>query len=164
MNKIISSKFSRTEQKLQILTGIDSTKMKSIDLLPLVINNKQPAYIGSVFNLIEIVYCYQNTCLGNPCILKDAINSPCCLKYLLNKNSECPLVDSRSKQYLAKLKENEFLLVSAKFIDIYSSTCPNIKANVQGSFIIVIDVDEMGCNLFLDNLELPIKGAISIHK
>ena len=162
--QIINSKFTKQKDFITITvsTGLDSTQFKSANLLPLIINKKQPSFSGSV--LITKDTCFQNSCLGSPCILKDSIKSPCCLRHLLQKNYECQQTIAKSVQYLAKMKENEFLLVTSNPVEVTSSTCPNIKANIEGSFIIAVDIDEVGCNLYLNDLELPTKGAINAQK
>lgn len=161
---IISSKFSKTDKELQItvMTGTDATIMKSAELRPLVINQQHPSLGGQV--LLTENECYQNSCLGNPCFLKQPMTSPCCLKHILNKNFECRNVPTHPIQYLAKIKENEFLLVSSMPVLIQSSTCPNVKTSAQGSYLIAIDIEEVGCDLYIDDLKLPVKGAIAVQK
>ena len=47
---------------------------------------------------------------------------------------------------------------------IQSSTCPNVKTSAQGSYLIAIDIEEVGCDLYIDDLKLPVKGAIAVQK
>ena len=143
-------------------TATNTTRMKVMELQPLVINGQQPVFTGSA--LLTDQHCYQNTCLTNPCVIKKPIKSGCCNKYILNERTNCPMTKAKTKRYLAKTKEDKFLLVTAQPMTVHSENCLQLKATIQGTYIIHIKPHEQNCNLILDDFELPIRGSLSVNK
>ena len=73
------------------------------------------------------------------------------------------MTKSKTRRYLAKLKEDEFLLVTAQPMTVYSENCAYLKATIKGTYVINVKPDEKGCNLFLDDFELPVRGTIFVN-
>ena len=76
----------------------------------------------------------------------------------------CPMTKAKTKRYLAKIKEDEFLLVTAQPMTVYSENCAYLKATIQGTYVINVKPNGKGCNLFLDDFELPVRGSIFVNK
>ena len=163
--QIIHSQFTKTAYKriqVRVTTATNTTRMKVMELQPLVINGQQPVFTGSA--LLTNQRCYQNTCLTSPCVIKKPIKSGCCNKYILNERTNYPMIKAKTKRYLAKTKEDEFLLVTAQPMTVHSENCLQLKATVQGTYIIHIKPDKQNCNLILDDFELPIRGSVFVNQ
>ena len=152
--QVIHSRFTRTENKriqIKVTTGTNTTRMRVIELQPLVINGQLPVLTSSA--LLTAQHCYQNTCLKNPCVIKKPIKSGCCSKHILDRHTNCP----KTKRYLTKIKEDEFLLVTAQPMTVYSENCAYLKATIQGTYVINVKPNGKGCNLFLDDFRVASK-------
>ena len=90
--QVIHSRLTRIKDKriqIKVTTGTNTTRMRVIELQPLVINGQQPVVTGSA--LLTTQHCY---CLKNPCIIKNPIKSRCCSKPILDRHV---LSDDKSK-------------------------------------------------------------------
>jgi hypothetical protein len=151
-----------TQIRIKVKAGTRNKQMISATLYPLIFNNQQPQFSGHT--LRSTTECLYNDCTQDPCYIKTVTQIPCCNVNLLNLEGSCPNIPSNKLNYLSKMENNKYLLVSSHNTLISSHTCPNIYVEVSGTILISIDVQASGCDIQVGNISLPIVGAVSAEE
>lgn len=152
---------------IQITVGKTTKEANSFQLFGLIINGNKPEYEGQAFEL-------ENTCVKQ---LPTATNYqltpststiiPCCNHHVLNKADQCEEISARTARHqpwVAMVERDSYLFVSAKKLRVTSNSCQNINLLLDGSFVIKINSQEIGCDLRVDDFQLKTRGSITILK
>ena len=152
---------------IQITVGKTTKEANSFQLFGLIINGNKPEYEGQAFEL-------ENTCVKQ---LPTATNYqltpststiiPCCNHHVLNKADQCEEISARTTRHqpwVAMVERDSYLFVSAKKLRVTSNSCQNINLLLDGSFVIKINSQEIGCDLRVDDFQLKTRGSITILK